>query len=69
MTLEPGDLVAAGTPEGVGPLAPRDTVEVALSCGSSTSNPVEAAAPLGLAGTPPSASRPPQAGGSRRRSA
>lgn len=69
MTLEPGDLVAAGTPEGVGPLAPGDTVEVALSCGSSTSNPVEAGAPLGLAGTPPFASRPPQDGGPRPRSA
>jgi len=31
MTLEPGDLIATGTPEGVGPLAPGDevTVEVA----------------------------------------
>jgi len=28
MTLEPGDLVATGTPSGVGPLAPGDTVEV-----------------------------------------
>jgi len=65
MTLEPGDLVATGTPEGVGPLLPGDTVEVALSCGSSTSNPVEADAPLGLAGMP----RPSRAGGPRRRSA
>lgn len=31
MTLEPGDLIATGTPEGIGPLAPGDevTVEVA----------------------------------------
>jgi 2-keto-4-pentenoate hydratase/2-oxohepta-3-ene-1,7-dioic acid hydratase in catechol pathway len=28
MTLEPGDLVATGTPAGVGPLAPGDVVEV-----------------------------------------
>ena len=28
MTLEPGDLVATGTPEGVGPLRAGDTVEV-----------------------------------------
>ncbi len=41
MTLEPGDLVATGTPEGVGPLSPGDVVEVSLSCGSSVSNPVE----------------------------
>ena len=48
MTLEPGDLVATGTPDGVGPLTPGDVVEVALSCGSSVRNPVaggEALAP------------------------
>jgi len=28
MTLEPGDLIATGTPEGVGPLLPGDSVEV-----------------------------------------
>ena len=28
MTLEPGDLVATGTPAGVGPLAPGDEVEI-----------------------------------------
>jgi 2-keto-4-pentenoate hydratase/2-oxohepta-3-ene-1,7-dioic acid hydratase in catechol pathway len=28
ITLEPGDLIATGTPEGVGPLSPGDTVEV-----------------------------------------
>ncbi len=28
MTLEPGDLILTGTPEGVGPLAPGDVVEV-----------------------------------------
>ena len=41
MTLEAGDLVATGTPEGVGPLSAGDVVEVTLSCGSSVSNPVE----------------------------
>ena len=28
MTMEPGDLIATGTPAGVGPLAAGDTVEV-----------------------------------------
>ena len=28
MTLEPGDVIATGTPAGVGRLAPGDTVEV-----------------------------------------
>ncbi len=31
MTLEPGDLIATGTPEGVGPLAAGDVVEVEVS--------------------------------------
>jgi 2-keto-4-pentenoate hydratase/2-oxohepta-3-ene-1,7-dioic acid hydratase in catechol pathway len=31
MTLEPGDLIATGTPAGVGPLAPGDVVEVEVS--------------------------------------
>ncbi len=30
MTLEPGDIIATGTPKGVGPLAPGDTVTVAI---------------------------------------
>jgi len=30
MTLEPGDLIATGTPAGVGPLRPGDTVEVTV---------------------------------------
>jgi 2-keto-4-pentenoate hydratase/2-oxohepta-3-ene-1,7-dioic acid hydratase in catechol pathway len=34
MTLEPGDLVASGTPAGVGPLAPGDTVEVEVTLGT-----------------------------------
>jgi acylpyruvate hydrolase len=31
MTLEPGDLVLTGTPQGVGPLAPADTLEGSLN--------------------------------------
>ena len=31
MTLEPGDLIATGTPEGVGPLLAGDVVEVSVS--------------------------------------
>lgn len=30
MTLEPGDVIATGTPEGVGPLADGDTVEIEI---------------------------------------
>jgi len=30
MTLEPGDLVATGTPSGVGPLVSGDVVEVEI---------------------------------------
>jgi len=40
MTLEPGDLIATGTPAGVGPLAPGDTVEVELTGLSVVRNPV-----------------------------
>ncbi|GJG87761.1 hypothetical protein tb265_29420 [Gemmatimonadetes bacterium T265] len=43
MTLEPGDLVATGTPAGVGPLAPGDVVEVEIVGHSTVSNPVVAA--------------------------
>lgn len=41
MTLEPGDLVATGTPSGVGPLAPGDIVEVEIPGVSRVSNPVQ----------------------------
>jgi 2-keto-4-pentenoate hydratase/2-oxohepta-3-ene-1,7-dioic acid hydratase (catechol pathway) len=41
MTLEPGDLVATGTPSGVGPLAPGDIVEVEIPGVSRVSNPVK----------------------------
>jgi 2-keto-4-pentenoate hydratase/2-oxohepta-3-ene-1,7-dioic acid hydratase in catechol pathway len=30
MTLHPGDVIASGTPAGVGPLAPGDQVAVAI---------------------------------------
>lgn len=42
MTLLPGDLVATGTPAGVGPLAPGDVVEVEVSGVGVLSNPVRA---------------------------
>ncbi len=45
MTLEPGDLVATGTPAGVGRLAPGDVVEVEVVGYSLVRNPVAAAAP------------------------
>src|SRR6195256_6917518 len=43
MTLEPGDLVATGTPSGVGPLTPGDVVEVEIPGISRVSNPVKRA--------------------------
>ena len=42
MTLEPGDVIATGTPAGVGPLVPGDTVEVEIVGLSKVSNPVTA---------------------------
>jgi 2-keto-4-pentenoate hydratase/2-oxohepta-3-ene-1,7-dioic acid hydratase in catechol pathway len=42
MTLEPGDVVATGTPEGVGPLAPGDMVEVEVPGWSLVRSPVMA---------------------------
>lgn len=42
MTLEPGDLIATGTPAGVGRLAPGDQVEIELEGLSRVSNPVRA---------------------------
>lgn len=44
MTLEPGDIVATGTPSGVGQLSPGDIVEVEVVGVSKVSNPVEARA-------------------------
>ncbi len=40
MTLEPGDLLATGTPEGVGPLSEGDVVEVELEGLARVWNPV-----------------------------
>ena len=41
MTLEPGDVVATGTPAGVAPLSAGDVVEVEIVGVSRVSNPVE----------------------------
>jgi len=43
MTLEPGDLIATGTPSGVGPLRPGDVVEVEIPEVGVLRNPVVAA--------------------------
>jgi 2-keto-4-pentenoate hydratase/2-oxohepta-3-ene-1,7-dioic acid hydratase in catechol pathway len=42
MTLEPGDVVATGTPPGVGPLVAGDVVEVVVSGVGTLRNPVVA---------------------------
>ena len=42
MTLLPGDLVATGTPSGVGPLVPGDVVEIEIPGVGILRNPVEA---------------------------
>jgi 2-keto-4-pentenoate hydratase/2-oxohepta-3-ene-1,7-dioic acid hydratase in catechol pathway len=42
MTLMPGDVIATGTPAGVGPLAAGDTVEVSVAGVGVLSNPVHA---------------------------
>jgi len=44
MTLEAGDLILTGTPAGVGPLSPGDTVEVTIEGLGSLRNPVAAEA-------------------------
>ncbi|HWF40070.1 MAG TPA: fumarylacetoacetate hydrolase family protein [Candidatus Acidoferrales bacterium] len=43
MTLEPGDVIATGTPGGVGPIAAGDIVEVSVSGIATLRNPVAAA--------------------------
>lgn len=43
MTLEPGDVIATGTPEGVGPLHDGDVVEIEIPGIGSLRNPVQAA--------------------------
>jgi 2-keto-4-pentenoate hydratase/2-oxohepta-3-ene-1,7-dioic acid hydratase in catechol pathway len=40
MTLFPGDLIATGTPEGVGPVVPGDVVEVSIAGIGTLRNPV-----------------------------
>jgi len=40
MTLEPGDVILTGTPEGVGPLTPGDTVEIEIGGIGVLTNPV-----------------------------
>lgn len=42
MTLEPGDVIATGTPSGVGPLHPGDAVEVVIDSIGRLRNPVVA---------------------------
>jgi 2-keto-4-pentenoate hydratase/2-oxohepta-3-ene-1,7-dioic acid hydratase in catechol pathway len=42
LTLEPGDLIATGTPPGVGPLAPGDVVRVEIAGIGALENPVRA---------------------------
>ncbi|MEX2420970.1 MAG: fumarylacetoacetate hydrolase family protein, partial [Actinomycetota bacterium] len=43
MTLLPGDVLLTGTPEGVGPLAAGDLVEVEVDGIGTLANPVQAA--------------------------
>jgi 2-keto-4-pentenoate hydratase/2-oxohepta-3-ene-1,7-dioic acid hydratase in catechol pathway len=45
MTLEPGDVITTGTPEGVGPLEPGDRVEIEIEGIGVLENPVIAAQP------------------------
>jgi 2-keto-4-pentenoate hydratase/2-oxohepta-3-ene-1,7-dioic acid hydratase in catechol pathway len=45
MTLEPGDLLSTGTPEGVGPISPGDEVVVEIPGRARLSNPVIGRAP------------------------
>jgi 2-keto-4-pentenoate hydratase/2-oxohepta-3-ene-1,7-dioic acid hydratase in catechol pathway len=40
MTLEPGDLIATGTPQGVGPVVAGDIIEVSIKGIGSLRNPV-----------------------------
>jgi 2-keto-4-pentenoate hydratase/2-oxohepta-3-ene-1,7-dioic acid hydratase in catechol pathway len=40
MTLEPGDLISTGTPEGVGPIQPGNLVEIEIEGIGTLSNPV-----------------------------
>src|SRR5205823_14297942 len=42
MTLEPGDIISTGTPEGIGPIAAGDTVTVKIEGVGELMNPVVA---------------------------
>jgi 2-keto-4-pentenoate hydratase/2-oxohepta-3-ene-1,7-dioic acid hydratase in catechol pathway len=42
MTLEPGDVISTGTPSGIGPLVPGDTVTVTVEGVGALTNPVAA---------------------------
>jgi 2-keto-4-pentenoate hydratase/2-oxohepta-3-ene-1,7-dioic acid hydratase in catechol pathway len=44
MTLEPGDVIMTGTPEGVGPMQPGDTIEIEIGGVGVLTNPVQARA-------------------------
>ena len=44
MTLLPGDVIMTGTPSGVGPIAPGDTVEIEVEGVGVLRNPVVAEA-------------------------
>lgn len=41
MTLLPGDVIATGTPSGIGPMNPGDTIEIRIDKIGSLTNPVE----------------------------
>jgi 2-keto-4-pentenoate hydratase/2-oxohepta-3-ene-1,7-dioic acid hydratase in catechol pathway len=41
MTLEPGDIISTGTPEGIGPLTAGDVVTVTVEGVGSLTNPVQ----------------------------
>jgi 2-keto-4-pentenoate hydratase/2-oxohepta-3-ene-1,7-dioic acid hydratase in catechol pathway len=43
MTLEPGDLIATGTPSGVGPMQPGSTVSIEINGIGVLQNPIIAA--------------------------
>jgi 2-keto-4-pentenoate hydratase/2-oxohepta-3-ene-1,7-dioic acid hydratase in catechol pathway len=45
MTLEPGDVIATGTPAGVAPIVPGDRVEVEITGIGVLENTVEIASP------------------------
>jgi 2-keto-4-pentenoate hydratase/2-oxohepta-3-ene-1,7-dioic acid hydratase in catechol pathway len=40
MTLEPGDVITTGTPPGVGPIAPGDSIEIEIEGIGTLTNPV-----------------------------